>query len=1102
MKKRIVTFLSVILLVSLVLTQLTFANNTSVEETGASKQSPEQIFDWTTDASHLSGDFNSVVYGKGVYVAVGKKGLISVSKDLKKWDSVFLTDYDFRPVAEEGFKTVLFNGDVFVAAGGRAVSYSSDGYNWNKVTIDYDDGKHSGFALSDDALIKYGQTKGKNFILTGTGVLAYSPDGINWKNLEGVSVLIESGGMYISGSFFSNVVYDGNKLVTICTKYTDDNPNIKYSIFTSIDGLAWEESETGDLKYSVDDFLSYIEGKYYISNYNYITYKNDIRESQDLISWKDSEVRADNICYNIDDVTYKLGDGIYSYRKDTGFAAEYKVNGTPNDTLPGNETRLNGLCKGDGKLVAVGTDGLVLVCSTANKGIWTQPENQSFKSIYSAAAGKDCMIAVGKAGQIIKSKDGRNWLNLKTNITQSLYSVIYDGKKFVAVGGKGTIAVSVNGDTWEVVPHKNEEDLKSIQKINNIYFAVGRNVILTSKDAKKWSVVLGEGNDMHYSGEPLSSIAWKDGVYYTISSSNSYVYSSKDGVKWEQSSRLKGSYYFDLCFYKGRFVMVGGGAAISKDMKSEIKLKEGYMDFDINLIKINVFKDFLLSGMPNGDIYYSPDGIIWSNAGKINSSDCANAFVEFKGKYYGFTTHGMIISGTKKGKIPAASDITANYLYNYPDAIGSGSRVVDLENQPLFKNNSILLTPETISKLIGGKYSYDKSKKTVHVSLGKKNIKFTVNSSYAVVNGKKIKMTESPKISGNSVYVPAQFAFNSLGYLFSYDSFIRRINVTIDETPKKSSITFKPATFKNNDGNLYFQSVGYNGKTYAAVSNDGIICTSKDGMNWMKTVTFKDTTFSKILWNGKRFILAGSTKSSDSKENTIVFVSNDGIKWTKLENIPSIKYICDGAVGANGRTDDEVYTGSDIQQTVLVSEDGSILTSKDGLVWEKTLERKAGNWFYVCWNKGAYYVSGRDNGKVYTSNDGLKWSLYNSKIQINRMISSGGSLWAMQTYGTVNTDSSKIYRSDDGKEWSFINDVPQKIIDEIIYTGKNYVLAGDKSVIYSSKDSFGFGMVSKDGDLWNYIETPKNFQNINDSLRYGKIIILATGKGLFISSDK
>ena len=1101
MKKRIVTFLSVILLVSLVLSQLTFANNTSVEETGASKQSPEQIFDWTTDASHLSGDYNSVVYGKGVYVAVGKKGLISVSKDLKKWDSVFLTDYDFRPIAEEGFKTVLFNGDVFVAAGGRAVSYSSDGYNWNKVTIDYDDGKHSGFALSDDALIKYGQTKGKNFILTGTGVLAYSPDGINWRNLEGVSVLIESGGMYISGSFFSNVVYDGNKLVTICTKYTDDNPNKKYSIFTSIDGLVWEESETGDLKYSVDDFLSYIEGKYYISNYNYITYKNDIRESQDLISWKDSEVRADNICYIIDDVTYKLGDGIYSYKKDTGFAAEYKVIGNTSDIVPGDETRLNGLCKGDGKLVAVGTDGLVLVCSTANKGIWTQPENQSFKSIYSAAAGKDCMIAVGIAGQIIKSKDGRNWLNLKTNITQSLYSVIYDGKKFVAVGDKGTIAVSVNGDTWEVVPHKNEEDLKSIQKINNIYFAIGRNVILTSKDAKKWSVVLGEGPEEHFNGEQLSSVAFKDGLYYTVTYNNSFVYTSKDAVNWKQTSRLKGYDYTDLCFYKDRFIIVGRGTAISKDLKSEIQINSYIMPYDSHY-KINTFKDFLLTGAAGGNILYSPDGIIWSNAGQINSSDCANAFVEFKGKYYGFTTNGMIISGTKKGKIPAASDITASYLYNYPDTVSNSSRVVTLLNQPIFKKNNMLLTPETISKIIGGNYSYDKSKKTVQINMGKKNIKFTVNSSYAVVNGKKTKMTESPRISGNSVYVPAKFAFNSLGYLFSYDSFIRRIYVTIDEAPKKSSVTFKPATFKNNDGNLYFQSVGYNGKTYAAVSNDGIICTSKDGMNWMKRVTFKDTTFSKILWNGKRFVLAGSTKSSDLKENTIVFVSNDGIKWTKLENIPSIKYICDGAVGANGRTDDEVYTGSDLRQTVLVSEDGSILTSKDGLVWEKSLERKAGNWFYVCWNKGTYYVSGRDNGIVYTSKDGLKWSLYNSKIQINRMISSGGSLWAIQTYGTVNTDSSKLYRSDNGKEWSFVNDVPQKIMDEIIYTGKNYVLAGHKSVIYSSKESFGFGMYSKDGDLWNFIETPKNLEFINDFLRFGNITILATSKGLLILSEK
>ncbi|MDF2985425.1 MAG: S-layer protein [Eubacterium sp.] len=1102
MKKRIVTFINVLLALSLVFTQLTYANSGTVDNSSADKQASNLIFDWKTDDKHLSGDYNSVVYGKGVYVAVGNKGIISVSKDLKKWDAIYLADYNFGPMPEDGFKTVLFNGDVFVAAGGQALTYSKDGYHWNRVNIDNNSLKPDRFTLSYDALINYGMTKGKTFILTGSGVLAYSVDGVNWRNQPGIS--IEHVSMFTIGSIFTNPIFDGNQFVAVCTNWMDENFNKKHSVYTSKDGLSWEETETGDLKSYSYDFLSYFEGKYYTSYFNYNTYKNGVIESQDLISWKDSEVRADNTCYNIDDVTYKLGDGIYSYKKDAGFAAEYKVNGTPNDTVPGDATRLNGLCKGDGKLVAVGTDGLVLVCSTADKGIWTQPENQSFKSIYSAAAGKDCIVAVGKAGQIIKSKDGQNWSNLKTNITQSLYSVIYDGKKFVAVGDKGTITVSVNGDTWEVVPQKNEEDLTSIQKINNIYFAVGRHVILTSRDAKKWSVVLGEDNDKQYSAEPLSNIAWKDGVYYTISSSNSFVYSSKDGVKWEQSSRLKGSYYSDLCFYKGRFVLVGGGAAISKDMKSEIKLKEGYMDFDSNLIKINVFKDFLLSGMPNGDIYYSPDGIIWSKAGQIDSNDCANAFIEFKGKYYGFTTNGVIITGTLKGKIPKDSDIIANYLYNYTDKVVDSSGLVTLQKQPIFENNIILLTPETISKIIRGNYSFDKGKKTVKISVGKKNIVFKLNSSYAEVNGKKTKVDIKPQISGNAVFIPAKSAFNSLGYLSSYDSFTRRIYVTIDDKPINNTVSIKPVKIEPNDGNLDFNSVCYNKKVFVAASYDGTICSSKDGVNWTRAAAFKDTWFKKILWNGKRFILFGSTAINQdiNIEKGLIYVSEDGVKWTQIENVPASKYLCDGVVGAKGSNAGEIYTGSSLKQTVLIASDGTIITSNDGLVWKKSSEFKVSNWSYVCWYKGTYYVSGRDDGKVSTSKDGSNWIPYNTKIRINRFFSSGDYLWAVNTYKDLRIDSSKLYRSDNGKDWSYINDMPNQNIDDIVFNGSNYLLIGHKFVSYSSKDPLGFIMVSKDGNLWDYTTVPNNMTGVNATLRYGNSSILATGVGLFILTEK
>ncbi len=1088
MKKQSIVLINIIVFLSIICTQFAIAADTSVNDLNSSKAASQKIFDWEMDNTHLSGDYNSIVYGKGLFVAVGNKGIISVSKDLKNWDTVFLKDYYFGPDPEGGFNTVLFNGDVFVAAGGRAIAYSKDGYHWNKVDVDNNsNGKQTKFNISYDAIVEHGFSKGKTLILTGMGVLAYSTDGVNWVNQPNVSISHE--GMFTTGSIFTNTIYDGNKFVTFCNELIDENLNKKYFVYTSKDGLVWEKKETQDFASKNIEYLSFIGEKYYATYYNYYEGSKGSFESEDLADWQESKDKSDKISNaSIDGVDYKLGDGIYSNQKGKGSVSEYKVNGT---------SILKDICKGDGKLVAVGSGGLILVKDIDQKGKWMPSDGQVFKSIYSAAVGKVCIVAVGKEGQIIKSEDGHKWSIIKTSIKQSLHSVIYDGKNFIAVGDRGTIAVSSNGEAWTLLSSKTNSNLMVVKKLNNKYVAIGSNsTILLSSDSKNWSIVYGTEIDPYTNGQNITGVTYKDGMYYAISSQNFNIFSSKDCKVWKQQNAGFRNFN-DLTSYKGRIVLVGGEWGVTRDMKNITLSMEG-IHSPVNEnepYKINVFKDFLLTSTADGNIYYSPDGILWDIIGNLKSPDCVNAFVEFKGAYYGFTNNGAIIRGAKMGMVKSASDITASYLYNYPDTVSNKSRVVNLVNQPIIRNNTVLMTPEAISKIFGGNYNWDEKKKTVQINMGKRSIKFTLNSSKAEANGEKLYLKQKPIISGNLVYVSAKEAFNSLGYLFTYDSFYRRIYVTIDETTKGKTLSFKSVAFKNNDGNLYVNSLTCNSKIYVAVAEGGIICTSKEGINWVRSSVIKDTYFSKVLWNGKLFIAAGYT-ISDNK--TLIYVSEDGVKWSKVDNVPSVNYITDGTVGASGRTVDQVYIGNDLKQTVLVTGDGTTLTSKDGFVWVKSSEQKGGNWFYVYWNKGIYYLSGRDNGKVYTSKDGLIWSPFNNKIQINKLISSGDSLWAVQTYGDVNIDSSRLYRSSDGKVWSYVTDVPQKIIEEIIYTGKGYVLIGHKNSIHSNKDSFGASMISEDGNIWRYSEVTKNLDLTNEALCRDNFVILATSKGLLI----
>ncbi|HEX3028574.1 MAG TPA: hypothetical protein VHT34_04565, partial [Clostridia bacterium] len=215
MKTYLKRALSLILILSFVYTGQIYA------ATGDANKASSAIFDWKADYSHLSRDYNSVTYGKGLFVAVGEKGAISVSKDLKKWEGVpasYITNYD---VNDTGFCTVLFNGEVFVAAGGRNLFYSKDGYHWNNIRIDYADNDGSKCLIfSMDEMILSGATNGKTFVLTGPGVLLYSGDGIHWTKHPDAHMGHSAGGGV--GISFSNVIYDGKKYVTVCTQYNEE----------------------------------------------------------------------------------------------------------------------------------------------------------------------------------------------------------------------------------------------------------------------------------------------------------------------------------------------------------------------------------------------------------------------------------------------------------------------------------------------------------------------------------------------------------------------------------------------------------------------------------------------------------------------------------------------------------------------------------------------------------------------------------------------------------------------------------------------------------------------------------------------------------------
>ncbi|MBI5766786.1 MAG: immunoglobulin domain-containing protein [Verrucomicrobia bacterium] len=144
----------------------------------------------------------------------------------------------------------------------------------------------------------------------------------------------------------------------------------------------------------------------------------------------------------------------------TSDPAEFAVATPPLTTLTVRNARANGggllwsIASGNGMLVAVGGEGLILSSSDAGRtwvprvsGTTNWIVGVTYGSPAGAGAGK--FVAVADKGLILLSTDGITWTPATSSGTaQRMNSVLYADGKFVAVGEAGTILTSPDANIW------------------------------------------------------------------------------------------------------------------------------------------------------------------------------------------------------------------------------------------------------------------------------------------------------------------------------------------------------------------------------------------------------------------------------------------------------------------------------------------------------------------------------------------------------------------------------------------------------------------------------------------------------------------------------
>lgn len=164
-------------------------------------------------------------------------------------------------------------------------------------------------------------------------------------------------------------------------------------------------------------------------------------------------------------------------------------------------------------------------------------EQHLFNGLYDSAHKR--FIAVGNAGTIQLSNNGKDWTIVETIHTENLQGIYLIGENLFATGSKGTLLRSNDGgDHWQKLPSNTTIAIQYLLAIpqSNIIIATGLNgLILRSEDSgNNWQTIPSPEQDNLR--EPVRDKT--TGIIYLSSRSGNILFSRDSGASWELMQRV------------------------------------------------------------------------------------------------------------------------------------------------------------------------------------------------------------------------------------------------------------------------------------------------------------------------------------------------------------------------------------------------------------------------------------------------------------------------------------------------------------------------------------------------------------------------------------
>lgn len=221
----------------------------------------------------------------------------------------------------------------------------------------------------------------------------------------------------------------------------------------------------------------------------------------------------------------------------------------------------SGVVYGDGKFVAVSTDGYTML-SADNGETWTEHVAARSTDWVDIAYGAGKFVAVtnnadspSTAG-IMYSSDGVTWSTVTLPEVNQFSAVAYGSGTFVATAytGSNDTYTSTDGVTW--TPHVSGKaglsGFAAVNYLNGQFVGVGTDSVWLSADGATWTTgYVGGGYD-----NILSCVGYGNGTYVSLGDwGTNQLHSSTDGTTWAHAPS-DGSSWYSVIYEGGTFVAV------------------------------------------------------------------------------------------------------------------------------------------------------------------------------------------------------------------------------------------------------------------------------------------------------------------------------------------------------------------------------------------------------------------------------------------------------------------------------------------------------------------------------------------------------------------